>query len=73
MLSNSLFLVGEHSLDRSLSVSKELGINALQGGVSLSLGLVNSVAVGLLVLVVGSVVLGLSHIYYRRRILNDYC
>ena len=64
MLSNSLFCSEKVSLDGSTSVSQEFGVDSLQRAVSLSLGLVNTVAVSLPVLVVGRMVLGLSHFNY---------
>jgi len=61
MLSNSLCVGGELGLDGSSSVSKELGVNTLEGSVPLSLRFVNTIAVSLLVLVVSRMVLGLGH------------
>lgn len=55
------------SLKCSSSVAEELGVHTNKGSVSLSLGLVDAVSVGLFVLVVRSVVLRLCHpfsIYY---------
>ena len=63
-------LLGDSSsgtLLRASSVTDDLGVDADLRCVSLSLGLVNAVSMGLLVLVVRSVVLRLSHsisIYY---------
>ena len=53
----SLGLLGEHHLEGSSSVSKELGINSLEGGVSLSGLLLDSSSVCFLVLVVSGMVL----------------
>ena len=55
------------SLESTSSVADELGVHTEEGSVSLSLGLVDAVFVGFLVLVVSSVVLRLCHpfsIYY---------
>lgn len=51
----------DHVLNGSASVSEELGINTLERSVSLSLGLLNSVSVGLSGLIVICMVLALCH------------
>ena len=51
----------DHVLDGSTSVSEELRINTLEGSVSLSLGLLDSISVSLSVLVVVGMVLTLCH------------
>ena len=58
---------GAGSLLGASLVAEELWVDTLETGVSLSLGLVDAVSVGLLVLVVRSVILRLCHpfsIYY---------
>ena len=57
-------LLGKSStgaLGGTSAVAEELGVDALKGSVPLALGLLDAVAVGLLVLVVIRMVLRLSH------------
>ncbi len=56
----SLLLL-DHMLNSSSPVSEELGVDALEGGISLSLGLGDSISVSFSVLVVVRVVLALCH------------
>ena len=49
-------------LDSSSPVSEELGVNTLESGIALSLGLSDSVSVSFSVLVVVGVVLALCHL-----------
>ena len=50
-----------HMFNGSTSVSKELGINSLEGSVSLSLGSLDTISVCLSVLIMVGMVLALCH------------
>ena len=56
----SLLLL-DSGLDSSSSVSEVLGVDTLEGGIALSLGLGDSISVSFSVLVVVGVVLALCH------------
>ena len=58
-LGNILLL--DHGLDSSSSVSQVFGINTLERGIALSLGLSDSISVSFSVLVVVGMVLALCH------------
>ena len=54
----------DHGLNSSSPVSEELGVDASEGGVSLSPGLGDSISVSFSVLVMVGVVLALCHFSY---------